>query len=91
MKIVTSVYSDQAWTLPVEEVGRLQRLFPHLSVVNAPSRDDRLRELRDADVAFLSQLKPDEFEAAACLRWIQSPRRGWQACCFPNWSRARSC
>jgi phosphoglycerate dehydrogenase-like enzyme len=76
MKIVTSVYSDPAWTLPVDEVARLQALFPEHTVINAPSRDDRLRELPDADVAFLSQLKPDEFAASARLRWIQSPAAG---------------
>lgn len=76
MKIVTSVYSDPAWSLPVAEVARLQRLFPRHSIVDAPSRDARLRELPGADVAFLSQLKPDEFAAAPGLRWIQSPAAG---------------
>jgi phosphoglycerate dehydrogenase-like enzyme len=84
MKVVTSVYSDPAWTLPVAEVDRLRHLFPHLSVVNAPSRDDRLRELCDADVAFLSQLRPDEFAAAPRLRWIQSPAAGVAGLLFPE-------
>jgi phosphoglycerate dehydrogenase-like enzyme len=84
MKIVTSVYSDPAWTLPVAEVERLQRLFPHLSVVDAPTRDARLRELPGADVAFLSQLKPDEFALAAALRWIQSPAAGVAGLLFPE-------
>jgi phosphoglycerate dehydrogenase-like enzyme len=76
MKIVTSVYSDPAWTLPVVQVDRLGRMFPECSVVNAPSRDDRLRELPDADIAFLSRLEPDEFAVATRLRWIQSPAAG---------------
>ena len=76
MKIVTSVYTDTAWTLPPGEVDRLRQAFPHLAIVNAPSRDERLRELPDADVAFLSQLKPDEFAVASRLRWIQSPAAG---------------
>jgi phosphoglycerate dehydrogenase-like enzyme len=84
MKVVTSVYSDPAWTLPVAEVERLRRLFPHLAVVNAPTREVRLRELPDADVAFLSQLKPDEFSLAQRLRWIQSPAAGVAGLLFPE-------
>jgi phosphoglycerate dehydrogenase-like enzyme len=84
MKILTSVYSDPAWTLPVVEVERLRRLFPHVAIANAPTRADRLRELPDADVAFLSQLKPDEFAVARRLRWIQSPAAGVAGLLFPE-------
>ena len=84
MKVVTSVYFDPAWMLPLEEVERLRRAFPQIAVVDAPSRDDRLRELPDADVAFLSHLKPDEFLAAPRLRWIQSPAAGVAGLLFPE-------
>jgi phosphoglycerate dehydrogenase-like enzyme len=83
MKVVTSVYSDPAWTLPPAEVDRLRGGFPHLTVTNAPSRDDRLRALPDADVAFLSHLKPDELAVASRLRWIQSPAAGVASLLFP--------
>ncbi len=84
MKVVTSIYSDPTWTLPVPEVERLRRAFPHLQVVDAPSREARLRELPDADVAFLSQLRPDEFAVAARLRWIQSPAAGVAGLLYPE-------
>jgi phosphoglycerate dehydrogenase-like enzyme len=84
MKVVTSVYSDPTWTLPPAEVARLRRDFPHIAVVDAPSREGRLRELPDADVAFLSQLTPDEFAAAARLRWVQSPAAGVAGLLFPQ-------
>jgi phosphoglycerate dehydrogenase-like enzyme len=84
MKVVTSVYSDPTWTLPPAEVDRLRVGFPHLTFANAPSPDDRSRELPDADVAFLSQLKPDEFAAASRLRWIQSPAAGVAGLLFPE-------
>ncbi len=84
MKVVTSVYSDPIWTLPPAEVDRLRQSFPHLAIVDAPSREARLRELSDADVAFLSQLKPDEFAAASRLRWIQSPAAGVAGLLFPE-------
>jgi phosphoglycerate dehydrogenase-like enzyme len=84
MKVVTSVYSDPTWTIPPDEVERLQRTFPHIHFTNAPARADRLRELADAEVAFLSQLKPDEFAAAGRLRWIQSPAAGVAGLLFPE-------
>jgi phosphoglycerate dehydrogenase-like enzyme len=84
MKVVTSVYSDPAWTLPPLQVLRLQREFPHITILDAPSRDDRLRELPDADIAFLSQLKPDEFAACSRLCWVQSPAAGVAGLLFPG-------
>jgi phosphoglycerate dehydrogenase-like enzyme len=84
MKVVTSVYSDSAWTLPPAEVDRLRRQFPNIAFADAPSRDDRLRELPGAEVAFLSQLKPDEFAAAPGLCWIQSPAAGVAGLLFPE-------
>jgi phosphoglycerate dehydrogenase-like enzyme len=84
MKVVTSVYSEPAWTLPAGEVDRLRQAFTHLVIVNAPSREARLRELPDADVAFLSQLTPDEFAVASRLRWIQSPAAGVASLLFPE-------
>jgi phosphoglycerate dehydrogenase-like enzyme len=83
MKVVTSVYLDPTWTLPLTEVERLQRAFPHLHVVDAPTRDARLRELPDADVAFLSHMRPDEYAAAGRLQWIQSPAAGVAGLLFP--------
>ncbi len=76
MKVVTSIFSDPTWTLPGGEVDRLRAQFPHLTIVDAPSRESRAQELPDAEVAFLSQLRPDEFAVARCLRWIQSPAAG---------------
>lgn len=84
MKIVTSVYSDPTWTMPLAEVERLRREFPDFEVVDAPSREQRLRELPGAEVALLSQLKPDEFAAASRLRWIQSPAAGVAGLLFPE-------
>lgn len=83
MKVVTSVYSDPTWTLPVSEVERLRRAFPEWTIVDAPSREARLREIADADVAFVSQLQPDEFAAAPRLRWIQSPAAGVASLLYP--------
>jgi phosphoglycerate dehydrogenase-like enzyme len=83
VKIVSSLFSDSAWTLPESDVSRLRAAIPHHEVVNAPSRESRLRELPDADIAFLTQLRPEEFATATRLRWIQSAAAGVAGLLFP--------
>ena len=83
MKVVSSLFSDAAWTLPESEVARLRTAFPDHEFANAPSRESRLRELPDADVVFLTQLRPDEFATMHRLRWIQSPAAGVASLLFP--------
>jgi phosphoglycerate dehydrogenase-like enzyme len=84
MKVVTSIFSDPAWTLPPSEVERLRQRFPHLELVDAPSHAARARALPGAEVAFLSQLTPEQFAAAGRLRWIQSPAAGVASLLFPE-------
>ncbi len=83
MKILTSVVPDGVWVLPPEQVERLRQQFPDVTIVDAPARDERLRELPDADIAFLSRLTPDEFAVAERLQWIQSPAAGVGGLLFP--------
>ena len=90
MKVVSSVASD-VWTLPEALVESLRARFPRVSFVNVPRREDRPREFPDADVLFLSQLKPEEFAAARALRWIQSPAAGVGSLLFSSCAGARSC
>jgi phosphoglycerate dehydrogenase-like enzyme len=83
MKVLTSIVPDGVWVLPGEQVDRLRREFPALTFVNAPDADGRRRELPDADIAFLSRLRPEEFALASRLRWIQSPAAGVGNLLFP--------
>ena len=83
MKIVTAVSSERVWTLPPAEATRLQQLFPQHEVVNVTTRDERFLAFPDADILFLSQLKPDEFEVARRVRWIQSPAAGVASLLIP--------
>jgi D-2-hydroxyacid dehydrogenase (NADP+) len=71
------------WALPGALVDRLRREFPALEFVDAPRPEDRARALPDADIAFLSRLKAEEFAAAPRLRWIQSPAAGVGNLLFP--------
>jgi phosphoglycerate dehydrogenase-like enzyme len=83
LKVLTSVSPDGVWVLPVGQVERLRREFPGVTIVDAPRPEERRRELPDADVAFLSRLKPEEFALAGRLRWIQSPAAGVGSLLFP--------
>src|SRR5512140_3596863 len=83
MKVLTSIVPDGVWVLPPALVDWLRAQFPHLDIVDAPCAEDRAREVPDADVAFLSRLKAEEFALAARLRWIQSPAAGVGNLLFP--------
>jgi phosphoglycerate dehydrogenase-like enzyme len=83
MKVLTSIAPDGVWALPDGEVERLRRRFPALTFVNAPHPAERLTHLAEADIAFLSRLKAEEFEVARRLRWIQSPAAGVGNLLFP--------
>lgn len=83
MKVLTSIVPDGVWVFPGQEVERLRQRFPAITFVDAPGADDRARELPEADVAFLSRLRPEEFQLARRLRWIQSPAAGVGSLLFP--------
>jgi phosphoglycerate dehydrogenase-like enzyme len=83
VKVLASVIPAGVWVFPGALVDRLRQRFPAIEIVNAPTREERLRELPNAEVAFLSRLQPEEFETAPCLRWIQSPAAGVANLLFP--------
>jgi phosphoglycerate dehydrogenase-like enzyme len=83
MKVLTSIVPDGVWVLPPALVDRLRAEFPALDIVDAPRPEDRARELPDAEIAFLSRLRAEEFEPARRLRWIQSPAAGVGNLLFP--------
>jgi phosphoglycerate dehydrogenase-like enzyme len=88
MKVVSSVSSD-AWVLPGALVEGLAARFPSVRFVDVPRREERPREFADADILFLSQLRPDEFRSAPAVRWIQSPAAGVGSLLFPELRESR--
>ena len=90
MKVVSSVYSDPVWTLPPAHVASLRARFPHVAVVT-PRRARLASRVSDADVLFLSQLRPDEFAAAPGCVGSRAPRPVSAACCSPSCATARWC
>ena len=85
MKILVAVYSPfPGWTIPDGHVDRLRRLFPQHEFLHAPDEDEAERLIRDADVAFASELRPRHLAAARALRWIHSPAVGVGGMLFPD-------
>lgn len=77
MKILVGIYSPFAsWKIPAEQVDRLRTEFPHHEFRHARREEDVAALAADADVAFMSELRPSHFEAARRLRWIHSPAAG---------------
>ncbi len=88
MKILVYIVSEPVWTIPPEQVARLQRLFPQHTFVNAVTEEQAFAEIRDADVVFSSVVTPALFDAATRLRWIHSPAAGVGRLLFPELVRS---
>ncbi len=84
MKVVVSVFADPAWTMPARCVASLRARFPHITFGHATNDEQLIQEIRDAEVAFLSRLRPDQFAAARALRWIHSPAAGVGGLMYPE-------
>ena len=84
MKILVGIYSRfAAWNIPAAHVDRLREAFPQHTFAHAPGEDGVLHEIADADVAFMSELRPEHLAAARRLRWIHSPAAGVGGMLFP--------
>lgn len=60
---------------PPDRLAEFQREYPQVQFVNAPSRDQAVKLVEDAD-AFFGGMTDEEFRAAKNLKWIQSPSAG---------------
>ena len=61
------------WTVPGWFSDRLRTEFPQLEVVHLNSYAGAEAELRDAEIALMLSLRPEQFAVAKHLRWIHSP------------------
>lgn len=85
MKILVAVYSQLGfWNLPEAHVARLRADFPQHSVLHATSPEQALERIPEADVVFMSELRPPQFAAARRLRWVHSPAAGVGGMLFPE-------
>jgi phosphoglycerate dehydrogenase-like enzyme len=72
------------WTIPAEHVGQLRRTFPQHTFLHAHDDAEGEQLIRDADVAFSSQIGPAHLRAAPRLRWIHSPSAGVGSMLYPE-------
>jgi phosphoglycerate dehydrogenase-like enzyme len=84
VKILVYIVSEPVWTIPPEQVARLQEAFPAHAFVNAGSEREALAEASGADVVFSSMLTPEIVRAASRLRWVHSPAAGVGRLLFPE-------
>lgn len=76
-RILVSIYSDiPSWNIPNAQVERLRLAFPQHEFVQAKDPDETLAGIRDADVAFSSQIYDNALQAGTRLKWIHSPAAG---------------
>lgn len=84
MKVLVAIYSPfPCWNLPAGYVDRLRRDFPQHEFAHAAADADVLPRIRDIEVAFMSELRPDHLAAAPALRWVHSPSAGVGGMLFP--------
>lgn len=82
--IVVGIYSPfVAWNIPATHVERLRATFPHDRFLHAQSEREALGLIPDADVAFMSEVRPEHLAAARHLEWIHSPAAGVGSMLFP--------
>jgi phosphoglycerate dehydrogenase-like enzyme len=77
MKLLISPAVDDA------RLSLIQEAAGAMSVVNAESTEDALREIVDAD-AFFGKMTPELLAVAGQLRWVQSPTASLEHYLFPE-------
>ena len=82
--VLVGIYSPFAsWNIPAGHVARLRDRFPGHTFLHATSEEDAARLIPHAQVAFMSEVRPDQFGAAPSLEWIHSPAAGVGGMLFP--------
>jgi phosphoglycerate dehydrogenase-like enzyme len=84
LTILVGIYSPfAAWNIPASYVEQLRAEFPAHEFLHARSETETLALIARADVAFMTDLRPDQLAAARQLRWIHSPAAGVGNMLFP--------
>ena len=82
--ILVGIYSPfAAWNIPGSYVDRLRETFPNHDILHARSEAEALALIPQAQVAFMSEVRPQHFAAARELAWIHSPAAGVGGMLFP--------
>jgi len=82
--ILVGIYSPfAAWNIPASSVEHLRELFPQHGFLHATSEREALDLIPRAEIAFMSEVRADQFAAARSLEWIHSPAAGIGGMLFP--------
>jgi phosphoglycerate dehydrogenase-like enzyme len=89
--ILVGIYSPvAAWNIPAACVERLRAEFPRHTFLHARSDGEALDMIRDAQIAFVADLRPPHLAAAEHLEWIHSPAAGVGNMLFPAMIESRA-
>ena len=84
MKVLVAIYSPVSlWNIPPSHVEQLRMGFPQHTFAHVHDEAGVAAHIGDADVAFMSELRPDHLAAARRLRWVHSPAAGVGSMLFP--------
>jgi phosphoglycerate dehydrogenase-like enzyme len=84
LTVLVGVYSPfLSWNIPAAHVDGLRHAFPAHTFLQAMNEADTLQLIPQADVAFMPELRPAHFAAAARLQWIHSNAAGVGGMLFP--------
>jgi phosphoglycerate dehydrogenase-like enzyme len=82
--ILVGIYSPFAsWNIPASHVARLRELFPQHTFLHATSEEQAVDLIPRAQIAFMSEVRPIQFDAAKVLEWIHSPAAGIGGMLYP--------
>lgn len=77
LRVLVSIYSEiPTWNIPDAQVERLRHEFPQHEFVRARTTHETLAAIRDADVAFSSEIYDNALSASTRLKWVHSPAAG---------------
>jgi phosphoglycerate dehydrogenase-like enzyme len=74
----------ELWTVPLWFVEKLRQEFPQIEIIHRDNYDGVEKYLRDTEVALTLSLKPDQFNAAAKLKWVHCPAAAVHQFSFPE-------
>jgi phosphoglycerate dehydrogenase-like enzyme len=85
VKVLVAVHSPVSlWNIPAAHVEQLRAAFPQHTFVHVVDEAGVAAHVGDADVAFMSELRPAHLAAARQLRWVHSPAAGVGSMLFPE-------
>jgi phosphoglycerate dehydrogenase-like enzyme len=85
MKLLMVVHHRfDLWNAPAWFAERLRTEFPALEIIHRDRYEGVEEHLRDAEILFAFQLRPEQFTSAQKLRWIHAPTAAVHQLLFPE-------